>query len=324
VAQFCRERFHQDPLNGAPGSSDNVYIRWLQDFLTVAETGNFTRAAQLRNVSQAVFIRRIKSLELWLGAALIDRTTFPTRLTPDGELFRERAAEIVAQVAETRMSLSGTVVSRRNQIRIALPHSLLTGRLPGWWSAWSKKVGLGLLWSVESGNVHEIVPALVTGNIDLLISYETIHAPISLPSDQYDHVSIGKELFAPFASGASVAQKRNVLPGRKGAPVPLLMYSKNAIFAREVDAIVERAPHKLIGRTIVETETAEALEAMAVAHHGVAWLPQCVAKRAPAGALVRVDSGEWSTSLGIVAYRDKHTGGAALERLWDLLSSGKA
>ena len=298
-------------------------IRWLQDFLTVAETGNFTRAAQLRNLSQAAFSRRIKALELWLGAPLIDRTSFPTRLTPDGELFRERAVEIVAQVTETRLSLSGTVVGRRNQIRIAVPHSLLTGRLPAWWSAWSKKTGLGVMWSVESGNVHEIVPALVTGNIDLLICYETVHAPIILPSDRYDHISIGKETLAPYASAASVAQKRNFFPGRKSAPVPLLMYSKNAIFAREVDAIIEKAPQKLIGRTVMETETAEVLEAMAAADHGVAWLPECVAKRAPAGVLERVDSSEWSTSLGIVAYRDKHSSGAAMERLWSLLSSGK-
>jgi DNA-binding transcriptional LysR family regulator len=299
-------------------------IRWLQDFLTVAETGNFTRAAQLRNLSQAAFSRRIKALEFWLGAALIDRTSFPTRLTPDGELFRERAAEIVAQVAETRMSLAGTIVARRNQIRIALPHSLLTGRVPAWWSTWSKKTGLGVMWSVESGNVHEIVPALVTGNIDLLICYETVHAPIILPADRYDHILIGKEMLAPYASAASVAQKRTAFPGRKGAPVPLLMYAKNAIFAREVDAIIEKAPQKLIGRTVLETETAEVLEAMAAADHGVAWLPECVAKRAPRGVLERLDSGEWSTSLGIVAYRDKHTSSAAMERLWSLLSSGKA
>jgi DNA-binding transcriptional LysR family regulator len=300
-----------------------VDIRWLQDFLTVAETGNFTRAAQLRNVSQAAFSRRIKSLELWLGAALIDRTSFPTRLTPDGELFRERAAEIVAQVAETRSSLTSTVVPRRNQIRIALPHSLLTGRFPLWWNAWSKKAGSGVLWSVESGNVHEIVPALVTGNIDLLICYETVHAPIILPSDRYDRISIGKELFAPYASSTSVAQKRSLFPGRKSAPLPLLMYSKNAIFAREVDAIIENAAQKLIGRTVLETETAEVLEAMAAADHGVAWLPECVAKRAPSGVLARVDANDWSTHLGIVAYRDKNTGGAAMERVWSILSSDK-
>jgi DNA-binding transcriptional LysR family regulator len=301
-----------------------VYIRWLQDFLTVAETGNFTRAAQLRNLSQAAFSRHIKALELWLGAALLDRTSFPTRLTPDGELFRERASEIVAQIDETRLSLRGTRVGRRNQIRIAVPHSLLTGRLPAWWTAWYKTTGPGVLWSVESGNVHEIVPALVTGNVDLLLCYETVHAPILLPSDRYDQIMIGSETLAPYAAAASVAQKRYQFPGRKSSPVPLLMYSKNAIFAREVDAIIEKAPQKLFGQTLMETETAEVLEAMAAAGHGVAWLPECVAKRAPPGTLDRVASSDWSASLGVIAYRDKNNSNPAMERLWSLLSSGKS
>ena len=61
-------------------------IRWLQDFLAVAETGNFTRAAEQRNASQAAFSRRIQQLEAWVGAALIDRSIIPTRLTPAGVL----------------------------------------------------------------------------------------------------------------------------------------------------------------------------------------------------------------------------------------------
>src|SRR5690349_15782410 len=108
-------------------------FRWLQDFLTVAECGNFTRAAQIRNISQAAFSRRIQCLEEWLGTNLIDRSAFPTRLTPDGELFRERAAEIVQEITDARLSLAGTEVGRRNHVRIALPHALATGRLPEWW-----------------------------------------------------------------------------------------------------------------------------------------------------------------------------------------------
>ncbi len=66
-------------------------IRWLQDFLTVAELGNFTRAAEERHASQAAFSRRIQSLESWLGVTLIDRSVFPTRLTVEGERFKEQA-----------------------------------------------------------------------------------------------------------------------------------------------------------------------------------------------------------------------------------------
>ena len=59
-------------------------IRWLQDFLTVAERGNFTRAAEERNASQAAFSRRIQALESWLGVTLIDRSVFWARSSVEG------------------------------------------------------------------------------------------------------------------------------------------------------------------------------------------------------------------------------------------------
>ena len=63
-------------------------IRWLQDFLSLAEAGHFTAAADSRHSSQPAFSRRIQSLEAWLGVELIDRSRYPTVLTPAGERFR--------------------------------------------------------------------------------------------------------------------------------------------------------------------------------------------------------------------------------------------
>ena len=70
-------------------------LKWLEDFLQLVETGNFSRAAERRFVTQPAFSRRIRALEAWLGAELVDRTSYPTKLTKAGEQFRERAAEIV-------------------------------------------------------------------------------------------------------------------------------------------------------------------------------------------------------------------------------------
>ncbi|MGL4976364.1 MAG: LysR family transcriptional regulator, partial [Bosea sp. (in: a-proteobacteria)] len=62
---FRRSRARLSPTQSdrARERAGNMDIRWLQDFLTVAETGNFTRAAERRNASQAAFSRRIQSLE---------------------------------------------------------------------------------------------------------------------------------------------------------------------------------------------------------------------------------------------------------------------
>ena len=70
-------------------------LKWLEDFLSLAETRSFSRSAEQRRVTQPAFSRRIRSLEIWLGTVLLDRSTYPITLTPEGRHFRETAEEVV-------------------------------------------------------------------------------------------------------------------------------------------------------------------------------------------------------------------------------------
>ena len=65
--------------------------KWLEDFVSLAETRSFSRSAQLRHVTQPAFSRRIQSLEAWAGTDLIDRSTYPTQLTPAGHVLYAQA-----------------------------------------------------------------------------------------------------------------------------------------------------------------------------------------------------------------------------------------
>lgn len=56
-------------------------LTWLEDFLGLASSGNFSRAAGERNMTQSAFSRRVRALEEWLGVALFDRTTHTVTLT---------------------------------------------------------------------------------------------------------------------------------------------------------------------------------------------------------------------------------------------------
>lgn len=49
--------------------------KWLEDFVSLAETRSFSRSAQLRHVTQPAFSRRIQALEAWAGADLVDRSS---------------------------------------------------------------------------------------------------------------------------------------------------------------------------------------------------------------------------------------------------------
>ncbi|MDH5452825.1 MAG: LysR family transcriptional regulator, partial [Paracoccaceae bacterium] len=110
---------------------------WLQDFMVLADTGNFTRAAQLRNISQAAFSRRIMALESWVGATLVDRGTYPTTLTPEGVRFRKEASDLHGRLLELRSAVSAPEESDQSHVRIAMPHILSMSRFPQWWPHWS-------------------------------------------------------------------------------------------------------------------------------------------------------------------------------------------
>jgi len=67
-----------------------VHLIWLEDFIELARTRSFSRAAENRFVTHPAFGRRIKALEQWVGAELVVRT-HPVSLTAAGQLFLDAA-----------------------------------------------------------------------------------------------------------------------------------------------------------------------------------------------------------------------------------------
>jgi DNA-binding transcriptional LysR family regulator len=98
-------------MREAPGSrrqatpgigEDLMEIGWLEDFISLASTGNFSRSAEERNISLSAFSRRIRALEPWLGTDLIDRSRYPTTLTPAGHSFHQTAQDGVGLLYRER------------------------------------------------------------------------------------------------------------------------------------------------------------------------------------------------------------------------------
>ena len=81
-----------------------MHIKWLDDFVSLAKTRSFTRAAEERQVTLPAFGRRIKSLESWVGVPLVNRGTYPATLTEEGKLFLQTALEVLGRLNEGRAS----------------------------------------------------------------------------------------------------------------------------------------------------------------------------------------------------------------------------
>ena len=74
-------------------------LRHLRYFLAVAEELHFTRAASLLRVAQPALSHQIRQLEEEIGVRLLDRTKHRVKLTPAGEVFRNRARVVLEQAS---------------------------------------------------------------------------------------------------------------------------------------------------------------------------------------------------------------------------------
>jgi len=106
--------------------------KWLEDFVSLAETRSFSRSAQLRHVTQPAFSRRIQALEAWAGADLVDRSSYPTRLTPAGKTMYDQALEMLQALQSTRSMLRAHASSDASMVGFAVPHTLAFTFFPRW------------------------------------------------------------------------------------------------------------------------------------------------------------------------------------------------
>jgi DNA-binding transcriptional LysR family regulator len=74
----------------------------LRAFVTVAEAGNFTRAAERLYLTQPTVSIQVRRLEESIGRSLFDRNTQFVRLTSDGEAMLGYARELLAVLGRAR------------------------------------------------------------------------------------------------------------------------------------------------------------------------------------------------------------------------------
>jgi DNA-binding transcriptional LysR family regulator len=300
--------------------------KWLEDFVSLAETRSFSRSAQLRHVTQPAFSRRIQALEAWAGIDLVDRSAYPTRLTAAGETLHAQALEVLEALQATRNMMRSHQAAGQDMIEFAVPHTLAFTFFPHWLMELRQNFG-GVKTRLTALNVHDAALRLTEGGCDLLIAYHHPSQPLRLSDDRYEMLALSSETLAPYAKAGADGRPMFTLPGSAGQRVPFLSYASGAYMAGLVDAIRKQAGEPLALEPIYETDMAEGLKAMALEGHGLAFLPHSsVRKELKARRLVAASADPLlSLTMEVRIYRERPEAARhrkpAVQALWDYLGT---
>ncbi|SFH73707.1 LysR substrate-binding domain-containing protein [Modicisalibacter xianhensis] len=291
----------------------NLETKWLEDFVALANTRSFSASARQRHVTQPAFSRRIRSLEQAVGKTLVDRSTTPVGLTPEGQLFLVTARNLVEQLNECLGHLRG--LSMANEaLDIVAAHSLALAFYPRWISRLQKGVG-ELPTRLVAMNVGDAIHVLREGNCDLMLGYHDPYATMQLDAEVFPSFSIGNAKMIPVC--LPDADGLPCFPLSGGDSIPFLSYTQGAFLGRSVRMMLKNDPLRLRLKTVYETAMAEGLKGMALQGVGMAWIPDfCIREELNGGRLVRAGDAQWDIPLEVRLYRCSLVHKPGVERLW--------
>ncbi len=294
----------------------NFNFTWLEDFLALAATGNFSRAADDRHSSQPAFSRRIRALEEWIGAPLVDRRTQPARLTEVGEWFKGVAQDLLARAARLPGEAKQVAEASSVTLRIASTHALSFTFLPRWLRGLESTTTLGPV-ELMSDVLARCEAQMQQGKVHFLLSHAHPKMRGSLDSQDYLSARIGGDQLVAVSKPDAQGKPMHRLGQSASGTIPVLAYTGESGLGRIVRSVVGRRLEATGIQVIFTAHLASVLRSMAMDGRGIAWLPRSlVDEDLASGRLVAAADGDWHIDLEIRLYRSRKVVSRAADAFW--------
>jgi LysR family hydrogen peroxide-inducible transcriptional activator len=181
-------------------------IRQLRFLAALADTRNFSRAAELCHVTQSTLSTGLKELEERLGVKVAERTKHAVLMTPIGEDLAERARDVLARVRDIeerarRESTAGTMLLRLGTIPTIGPF-FMPRAMPLLRAAYPD-----MKLYLREELTESLIAGLVDGRLDLILIALPFDLPPQVATDELftDGYSLATPPDHPLANRTSVA-----------------------------------------------------------------------------------------------------------------------
>ncbi|MEZ8140827.1 transcriptional regulator [Enterovibrio norvegicus FF-162] len=249
-------------------------FKLLEDLVCLAHSTSFTSAARERFVTQPAFSRRIKALEQWVGAELVNRESQQLELTEQGQAFVVEAEEILNRLYLARDSARALKKNANNEISVAAQNSIVQTLFMQWMQHVEKAVGPVYV-RLSSDRLADCIDLFVQGTVDYLLCYTHKELGLGIDPSRFQSAVIGMETLVPVSLAVN-AQPKYCLPGTEHEPLPLVAYTHQSLFGKAINQLLDKQPCYLTRR--YENPFAHTLKSMVLGGYGVAWLPRSFVK----------------------------------------------
>ncbi len=171
----------------------------VRTFVSIAELGSFTRAAEAANSTQSTVSLKLKRLEKRLGCTLVERTPRYVQLSAQGATFLEHARELLRKHDRALAALS----EARQRVTIGISDHVAGPELPM------------LIARMNAQDPHLLIKIRIASSGDLLKSYDRRELDtviVRLHDGRSDGEQLADERFGWFAAQSWQHRANEPLP----------------------------------------------------------------------------------------------------------------
>ncbi|QDT40899.1 HTH-type transcriptional regulator CysL [Gimesia alba] len=278
-----------------------MHLRNAELFCDVVVQGSFSKAAEVRRVSQSAASQAVHALEKRLGAQLIDRSKRPFELTPAGAIYFDGCQQLLRSFEQVEERVRQAVGQTKSRVRIAA------------------------IYSVGLAQMHDYVEHFQFLYPDVMVTLDYLHPDevyqrvyenqaelglVSFPKEDKDLTSIlwQEQPMVLVVPPSHELADRGQCPVSAIEDEPFVAFTSELVVRQKIDRWLRKAGVHV--QLIHEFDNIENIKRAVEAEAGIAILPlPTVTKEVQDQSLkvVHLEEVEWFRPIGIIQRKQKST-----------------
>jgi DNA-binding transcriptional LysR family regulator len=292
-----------------------VDLKLLEDLVALGQERSFVRAAELRHVTHPAFGRRIRALEAWAGAALVDRQRNPLQLTEAGLALLQQAQAMLDGLNQTRSQLRARQGAVGGEVlRIASGRTLARTLVMDWIGELTRprQPLHGQRVEVATGSMAQVVTMIERAEVDFVCCHEHPATSVRLSSQRFRHITMVQDKLVPVCRANARALALHDL-----ATGPLVAYAASLSLGALLQDHLRRNVPNAGGRIRYVSDSPDVIQEFVLKGLAIAWLPwSMVAGDCRNGTLLVLGSRSDEVHFDVRLYRARARQSPLVEAVW--------